>query len=247
METLLCLKLEFMKLRKSFFKFLFILPAIVSISMLSIGLYFKKSSFITYGNLHDDFSGLLLANHSMLFWNFILLLFVISISIALFYIETSNNSLTAICSSKLKRSSIYLSKWIFLILSTFLMIIIGVILLKVSSKIFNIPIKDSSVIVKYVCFEFSCSIGLISFQLFLTSILKSIETSTIISILAAVGFNAISIDKGIMPYIPYLYFANSTPFANTMLLRKTLVVSLAYCVIFLILGILSFKFKDIRE
>jgi len=247
MEAFLCLKLEFMKFRKSFLKFIFIFPAALYIAGLSIGLYFKRESFLTYGNLKDGFSGLLLANHLMLFWPFILLLCVISVSIYLFYIETANNSLTAVCSCKLKRSSIYLGKWMFLILSAFLLILIGDLTLAVTAKLFNIPMKENGLLFKYTCFELLCSFGLISFQMFLTSLFKSIETSAVISLIAAVVFNAIGAGKDLVPYIPYLCFTNSTPFSNTIILRKTILVSFIYFIVFLVLGIINFKFRDIRE
>lgn len=247
METFLCLKLEFMKFRKSFLKFIFIFPAILYILALSIGLHFKREKFLNYGGLKDGFSGILLANHSILFWPFILLLCVISVSIYLFYIETSNNSLTSICSSRLKKSNIYLAKWMFLILSTFLLVIIGDFTLIITSKIFNISMNERGLLFKYTCFQLFCSFGLISFQMFLVSLLKNIETSAIISLIAAVGFNAISISKDTVPYIPYLCFTNSTPFSNTEILRKTLFVSLIYCIVFLIIGIINFNLRDIKE
>ncbi|AAK78268.1 ABC-2 type transport system permease protein [Clostridium acetobutylicum] len=248
METLTCLKLEFMKFRKSLIKFLFLFPVLLSTSMLCIGLYFRKKSFIAYGGLKNSFSSLLFANHSMLAWHIILLLFVISISIYVFYIETSNDSLTSICSSNLKRRNIYLAKWMLLMLSTILMILIGVCILVVEAKIFNIPFTfNDGVIVRYISFELLCSLGLVSFQLFLISLLKDITTSTIVSLLAAVGFNAIHLSDGLIPYIPYLYFSNSTPFSNTTILRQSIIVSLIYCVLFLIIGIITFNFKDIRE
>ncbi|MCR3761752.1 ABC transporter permease [Clostridium felsineum] len=248
MESFVCLKLEFMKFRKSFIKFLFIFPAVLSAAMLTIGLYFRKNSFISYGGLKDSFSGVLLANNSILAWNIILLLFVIAMSISLFYIETANDSLTSICSSNLKRGSIYLGKWMFLFISTLLMISIGIFILIIDAKIFGIPIVlDNGVIMKYICFELFFSLGLVSFQLFLISILKDITTSTIVSLLAAVGFNAVHIGKGIVPYIPYLYYSNSTPFSDTNILRQSLITSLIYFVVFLVIGVVTFNFKDIRE
>lgn len=247
MEAFLCLKLEFMKFRKSFLKFIFIFPAVLYITVLSVGLHFKRGSFLTYGNLKDGFSGLLLANHLMLFWPFILLLCAISVSIYLFYIETANNSLTSMCSSKLKRSSIFLGKWMLLILSTALLIVIGACTLVISAEIFNIPMTEKGVLVRYMCFELLCSFGLISFQMFLTSLFNSVETSAIVSLIAAVVFNALGAGKDLVPYIPYLCFTNSTPFSNTIILRKTIFVSLIYCIVFLVLGIINFNFRDIRE
>jgi hypothetical protein len=243
------LKLEFIKIKSSFIKFVIFAPVLLSGLMLISDVTLRKETILTKYNkvITNGFYDLIVENHLALIWPILLLLSIIITSISLFYIDLKNNLLTHLLANPLKRRKYYLSKIITILLSTTLVIIIEGILLIIVGKAFKLSNNiDIGLVVRYMWFQFFSSLGIISLQGLLFSMFQDVMFLTTINIAAICASIAVSSNTSIIKFDPYLQLANCMPFSNSDLLIGSMIYSIIYMFLFNILGIILFNHKDIQ-
>ncbi len=250
MSIMKSFKIELLKLKHSFIKYVLVSPLIISALLINVDLYFRRNSIISKysGHVEDGFYALIIENHLALIWPMLLLIFIVILSISLFYIDLKNNCLTHLFANPLKRKDYYLSKFLLILLSTILVIIFEGIILVISAKAFSLSSSiDMPLLIRYMWFQIFCSVGIISFEIFLFCVIMDVLLVSSINIVFICGSIAFLSNPSIIRYNPYLHFINSTPFSNPILLTQSILWSLIYMLIFTILGLLYFKYRDIKE
>ncbi|MBU3101084.1 MULTISPECIES: ABC transporter permease [Clostridium] len=244
------IKVELMKYKNSFIIYVLIAPIAISCLMLNMDLYFRKSYVLSkYSKVaNDGFYDLIIENHLALIWPLLLLLFIILISISIFYIDLKNNCLTHLFVSPLKRINYYLAKWIMVLLFTVLVIVVEAFLLVGLTKIYNLSNNlDIELLTRYVLLQILTSLGFISVQIFLFSIIKDVGLLITVNVVAICASFPFLRNPSIIKFNPYLHFMHNTPFSDPNLLNQDIVWSIFYTILFTAIGIAYFKHQDIKE
>lgn len=245
MSISLCLKSEYLKSRKSIiYKIPFIL-IIISCLLLALDLIIRKEAVLTYGNFQNPFYSLILENHSRVNYHLFLLFTIISSSMSISFIDYSDSMLNVILTCPIKRSSIYISKLFIVFATTIISIVTNGLFIYILSKSSGISSYiDIGFLVRYMWMQFFASLAIISLSVMISMIFKNEMIS--IGLHLALIIISVFMKPEYIPYNPYMYLMQTTPFYDANILVQTMINSIILSIIFFIVGFIIFNNKDIR-
>jgi hypothetical protein len=189
---------------------------------------------------------LLVENHGVLNWGMFLSVFVALISAVVYQTEYQQNSWKSLLSLPVSKNSVYLSKWMAVILFSYILIALNCLGLFAVGKLIGFPEPfDLDLYSRYVLYQYAGILGVASIHNWLSSRFKNILMPIAVGVAGLVGSSIIMYQfPGLIQWFPYLY-----PFAAAGLKGLDPSVSLyggtISGVIFLILGMAEFRRRDI--
>ncbi|WP_123054193.1 ABC transporter permease [Clostridium sp. JN-1] len=252
MSLALILKSEFMKYKRSaLYKIAFGIP-ILSLVLLFIDLHLRFD-WLTSGKrlkqamemgINDKLGILIYTNHLEALWFFFLLTLIVLLSVIVNYAEYSENTWKQVLSRPVDRWKIYFSKWVVIFIFTIIAIIIntlGVIAMK------NLFKADGSyiLILKYFIFQVVTALGVISIQQFISCYIKNSLLAAGIGFAGVMSAYMMAQSKILGNIFPYSCFLRAMPFNDGSDSQTAAIFGIISCVIWLAVGILEFKNRDI--
>lgn len=180
-------------------------------------------------------------------WVFMLTLSVVILSTLVIYVEQQNGGWRYYMTLPLRRREVYLAKWGTVVILTFIMIFLYAVFMFISGKLLGFSgSPEKGLIVRYVMNECIGALGIISLQVYLSSWSKNITIALSIGFIGVVSQYFFAQSEVLSKIIPYTYELFTLPIKEMGLNTDIpFYGGLAFGSILLILGLLSFKRKDI--
>lgn len=254
MSLLSLLKMEFMKQKRGFaLKIVFIIPLISC--LLFSGYVYLKYNTLTSPNILNQFKDfgvenqfdiLLFINHQGSLWFMLSSVIFIFLSVSVNHMEDKENCWKLMLSMPVKRTQVYLSKWIVVFIFSCISIFINAVLFTAIIFAFKLGrFFNLSIFLKYVAFEILCSLSIISFQQFISNCFKNLLVSFSIAFIGIVNtfmFWQSNILSNIIPYMPPL---RALPLGTGNDAKAAVLASIVSGAIWFFIGITNFNKMDI--
>lgn len=252
MSLALILKSEFMKYKRSaLYKVAFAIP-ILSIVLFFINLHLRFD-WLTSGKkleqaikmgIDGKLGVLIYTNHLGTLWFFFLLTLIVLLSVIVNYTEYSENTWKQILSRPVDRWKIYFSKWVVIFTFTTIAIIINTLGLIAMKNIFKVD-GSYALIFKYFVFQFAAALGVISIQQFISCYIKNSLMAAGIGFAAVMSAYMMAQSEILGNIFPYSCFLRAMPFEGGSDSQIAAIFGVASCVIWLSIGILEFKNREV--
>lgn len=241
------IKNEFLKQKRGFTWSIAVLLSLGTSFLAFVDVYLRYDYLIKKQVLLNTWEILLLENHLSALWFITFPLAITTICSLLYYVDYKDGGLKYTLTLPIGKNKLYFSKWITVVIFSILMIILNILGLILAGKILNFPDSlDIYLFFKYGIYQFVALLGVISLQLWLSS-----RTNNIIASLAQ-GFVGIIVSlflaqsQLIARFIPYAHMLYSIPLKgenNSIAIQGGIIFGL----LFLFIGVVNFKRKDILE
>ena len=239
------LSYEFLKQKSSFTHPMALLSPVLAGGLTFLHLLFRYD-YLKSLEANQGLSSwtLLMIQHHFV-WILLLPLTVTVLASMIHYIEYSSNSWKNLLALPVSRAKVYLAKWSIVYISSASMICLNTILMLIIGHLlkFTEPV-DWILILQYSSYQLVAAFSLISFQTFISSVIKNTNVSLAIGFVGVSSGLFFAQSQQVAKLIPYAHIVLTLPdptIDNNMLLQY----GLAFGVIFLASGILFFNKKDI--
>ncbi|SFI69846.1 MULTISPECIES: ABC transporter permease [unclassified Bacillus (in: firmicutes)] len=227
---------------------IFIIPLGTTVAMF-LDMYLRYEDFLYHSIKKQGVTSwemLLIENHALLQWGKFLPIFVAVIGVVVYQIEFKQSSWTTLLSLPVTKSSVFISKFITIMIFSALLICLNTIGLIVVGIIIGFPeAVDIGLYSKYVINQCIAILGVAALHNWLSSYLRNMVIPVAIGfigmILSSIIFSQIPAKAKFFPYLyPYL-IAGQKEINPSIALYS----GLASGVIILLLGIIEFQRRDI--
>ena len=204
MSVSVCLKSEFLKNKKNFVSKIPLILLFTSCFLLALDLVLRKNEVLSYGNFGNPFYSLILENHERVNYNLFLLFIIISSSISISFTDYNNSMMNVVLICPVKRSSIYISKWLIVFIITTVSIVVEGFFIYCCAKLSGInSYIDIGFLVRYMWMQFFASLAIVSVSVMISMIFSNEMIS--IGINLALIIVSIFMRPEHIPYNPYMY------------------------------------------
>lgn len=184
-------------------------------------------------------------NHMATLWFMLFNLAVVAVAVIVNYTEYSENTWKQMLSRPVVRNKIYLSKWLITFAAALILITLNGIALMIVKKLFNIE-GDSSLILRYMCFEIAGALGVVSFQQFISCYLENSLGAAAVGFAGAVGAYLFAQSKLLGNLVPYACFLRVLPLEDMSETITAGVSGIVLGIVWLLIGIYEFNKRDIQ-
>lgn len=247
------LKSELMKYRRSvLWKGVFFIP-VLSFVLLFVDLHFRCSflmsgshiKYLAEAGIYGKLGALIYESHLATLWFILLNLSIVVVAVIVNYTEYSENTWKQIVARPVERGKIYLSKWIVVLIAAFILVILNGILLMIMKNLFHID-GSFSLIFKYTGLELCTTLGVVSFQQFISCYMKNSLAAAAIGFAGSVGSYMFAQSKLLSYIIPYANVLLALPSGDNKDAYMAAFFGIVSGILWLIIGILEFNKRDIK-
>lgn len=248
MKTFLSsIKNEFLKQKRGFTWIIALTLSLGTSFLAFIDVYLRYDYLMKRENLLNIWEILLLENHLPALWFITFPLAITTICSLLYYVDYKTGGLKYNLTLPLGKSKLYFSKWITVVIFSAIMIILNISGLIFAGKILNFPDSlDIYLFLKYGIYEFVAILGIISLQIWLSSRTNNIIVSLAQGFVGIIASLFLAQSQIIARFIPYAHILYSIPLKgenNSIAIQGGIIFGL----LFLFIGMVNFKRKDILE
>ncbi|KNF08202.1 ABC-2 family transporter protein [Gottschalkia purinilytica] len=243
-----CINSEILKHKRTLFKKLLFLFPIGEAFLVFLDIYIRKDYLIEVYSQRGlgKWDMIFLENYGTAGYAIFFTMFSIIIASIVFSIEDKNGGWKYSLTIPLSKEKLYISKYITSIIATFTVPVLNTLGLIIIGLIFGFE-KEFDIVIplKNIVFQWIALFGIISTQQFLSVINKNNIKSVSYGVLGT--FLGVSIVKnsGLGYFIPYNYLFLA--YYTDIEIKKLVLGSLISTAIFLTLGVVTFKRKDITN
>lgn len=241
------IKNEFIKQKRGFTWFVVFLMSLGTGGLAFIDVYLRYDYLMNRDPLLSSWEVLLLENHLSVAWFLILPIAVSIICALIYYVDYKDGGFKHILTLPIGKNRLYLSKWITAVVFATLMILFNCLVLIAIGKILSFPEPlNLTMFSKYIIYQFTAMLGVISLQLWLSSKTNNIIVPLAISFVGTTVSIFFAQSKVIANLIPYAYPLFTLPIkgeSNSVAVKGGLIFGL----LFLIIGLIQFRNKDILD
>lgn len=194
----------------------------------------------------DSWQMLIRENHGVLNWAGFLPLFVAIIAVIIHQTEFSQNSWKSLLSLPVKKSSVYISKFIIILFFSFIIITLNATGLIAVGKIVGFPEKLQLIFfIRYIIYEFIAILGVAAIHTWLSSYFKNIIIGVAVGFIGMIiGSNLPFSHPQIAKFFPYSFSVFAGGFAGFNM-QVALIGGIVSGVVFMLIGILEFNKREI--
>ncbi|MTI69806.1 MAG: hypothetical protein FH751_06065 [Firmicutes bacterium] len=242
-------KTELIKQKKGYIWLIVTIIPLGTMVAMFLDMYLRYHTYL-YGlaqkNKITSWVILLKENHNILGWGMFLPFFVSIIATIIYYTEFENNSWKKHLSLPISKVEIYISKFFVILFFSLIMIILNSLGLLAVGKVIGFPeVFDYKLYANYILFQFIAILGVSAIHNLLSSYYENAIASVTIGFISMIFSKIVLLARPSMakfsPYT-YTYYANILNGESKAIVVYGGIISM---VIFLFLGILSFKKRDI--
>lgn len=253
MSFISILKSELMKYKRSaLWKGVFLIP-ILSFAMLFADLYIRVDFLMSNDHIkqlaHIGINGrleaLIYENHLSTFWFMLLSLSIVVVAVIVNYTEYSENTWKQIIARPVERRRIYISKWIVVLMAAIILIVLNGVSVIFIKSFFGIN-GDCTLIFKYKILEICATLGVVSFQQFISCYMKNSLASAAIGFAGSIGAYMFAQSKILSYIIPYANVILAMPLEGNRDAQAAAFFGIASGVLWLVIGIIEFNKRDIK-
>ncbi|OAA85571.1 ABC transporter permease [Clostridium ljungdahlii] len=253
MSFMSILKSELMKYKRSvLWKGVFFIP-ILSFVLLFMDLHFRCSflmsdnhiKYLTQIGIYGKVGALLYESHLAALWFILLNLSIVVVAVIVNYMEYSENTWKQIVARPVERRKIYLSKWIVVLIAAFILVILNGIFLIIIKNLFHID-GSFTLIFKYVELELCATLGVVSFQQFISCYMKNSLAAVAVGFAGSIGSYMFAQSKLLSYIIPFANVLLTLPTGDNKDAYMAAFFGIVSGIVWLIVGILEFNKRDIK-
>ena len=247
------LKSELMKYKRSvLWKGVFFIP-VLSFVLLFMDLHFRCSflmsdnhiKYLTQIGIYGKTGALLYESHLATLWCILLNLSIVVVAVIVNYTEYSENTWKQIIARPVERKKVYLSKWIVVLIAAVILVILNGIFLMIIKSLFHID-GSCAVIFKYIGMELCTTLGVVSFQQFISCYMKNSLASAAVGFAGSIGAYMFAQSKLLSYIVPYANVLLAMPSGDSKDAYTAAFFGIVSGIIWLVIGILEFNKRDIK-
>lgn len=239
------LSYEFLKQKSSFIRPLAFLSPVLAGGLTYLHLLFRYDYLkgLEANRALSSWTLLTIQHHFL--WMLLLPLTVTVLASVIFYIEYSSNNWKNILSLPVSRIKVYLTKWSGVYISSIFTVCLNSVLMLIIGYLLGFPEPvDWKLLLQYTAYQLVAAFSLVSFQSFVSSVIKNPNVSLAIGFVGVSSCLFFAQSQKLARLIPYAHMVLTLPdptIDNAGLLRYGIAIG----VIFLAMGVFSFKKKEI--